>query len=60
MVGLLNGLSEPSNGYFVLEQAPWLDENQQFPITGVKSIMVNAKDVKWVEFMEKTWEKENG
>lgn len=55
--------SEPDKGHFVLEQASWLDEDnkdKQIPITGVKSIMVNAKDVKWVEFMENTWEKENG
>lgn len=55
--------SEPDKGHFVLEQASWLDEDnkdKQIPITGVKSIMVNAKDVKWVEFMENTWEKKNG
>lgn len=55
--------SEPDKGHFVLEQASWLDEDnedKQIPITGVNSIMVNAKDVKWVEFMENTWEKENG
>ena len=53
--------SEPEKGHFVLEQASWLDENnKEIPITGVKSIMINAKDVKWVEFMEKTWEGKNG
>ena len=53
--------SDPEKGHFVLEQASWLDEdNKEIPITGVKSIMVNAKDVKWVEFMEKTWEEKHG
>ena len=52
--------SEPEKGHFVLEQAGWLEGEKEIPLTRVKSIMVNAKDVKWVEFMEKTWEKENG
>ncbi len=52
--------SEPGNGYIVLEQASWLDGEEECPITSVKSIMVNTKDIKWVEFLEKTWEKENG
>jgi hypothetical protein len=52
--------SEPDKGHFVLEQASWLDEDREIPITGVSSIMVNTEDVKWVEFMEKTWEGKNG
>lgn len=52
--------SEPEKGHFVLEQASWLGEDGEIPITGVSSIMVNVKDVKWVEFMEKTQEGKNG
>jgi hypothetical protein len=48
--------SEPEKGHFVLVQASWLDGENQIPITGVESIMVNVRDVKMVEFMEKTWE----
>ncbi len=52
--------SEPEKGHFVLVQASWFAENEQIPTTGVESIMVDVKEVKMVEFMEKTWEKTNG
>jgi hypothetical protein len=53
--------SEPEKGHFVLVQASWLnDENEQIPLTGVESIMVDVREVKMVEFMEKTWEVKNG
>lgn len=52
--------SEPKEGHFVLEQPSWIVNGKDVPITGVKTIMVNVNDVKWVEFMDKTWEKENG
>jgi hypothetical protein len=48
--------SEPEKGHFVLVQASWLTENEQIPITGVESIMVDVKEVRMVEFMEKSWE----
>lgn len=51
--------SEPDKGHFVLVQASWLNDDREVTITGVSSIMVNVKDVKWVEFMEKTWEENN-
>lgn len=58
--------SEPEKGHFVLVQASWLEdetqceEEKQIPLTGVSSIMVDVKEVKMVEFMEKTWEVKNG
>lgn len=58
--------SEPEKGHFVLVQASWLDEEgndkeqKEIPLSGVSSIMVDVKEVKMVEFMEKTWEKING
>ncbi len=45
--------SDPEKGHFVLEQASWLSDEKQIPLTGVSSIMVDVKDVKMVEFMEK-------
>lgn len=48
--------SEPEKGHFVLVQASWLDGKSQIPLTGVESIMVDVREVKMVEFMEKTWE----
>ena len=51
--------SVPDSGHFVLEQAFWLADSEKIPITGVKSILINVKDVRWVEFMEKTWETKN-
>ena len=48
--------SEPENGYFVLEDASWLDGTTNISIEGIDSIMINAKDVKIVEFMKKIWE----
>ncbi len=53
--------SEPTNGHFVIADPSWLEkEGEEKRITGVSSIMINVKDIKWVEFMENTWEKENG
>lgn len=53
--------SEPRRGHFILTHASWLAESDgktvETPITGVESILVNVEDVKWVEFMHKTWEK---
>lgn len=51
--------SEPGKGHFVLVQASWLEEENQIPLTNVESIMVDVKEVKMVEFMEKTWEQSN-
>ncbi len=53
--------SEPTNGHFVLADPSWLEEDgNEKRITGVSNILVDVKDVKWVEFLEKTWEKDNG
>jgi len=52
--------SQPDKGHFVLEQVSWLDGDEETPMTGVDSVLVDVQDVKWVEFMEKTWEQDNG
>ena len=52
--------SEPNAGHFVLAQPSWIVDGEDAPITGVESVIVNVKDVKWVEFMEPVWEAKNG
>lgn len=51
--------SSPSTGHFKLEQVSWLDGEKETPIRGVSSVLVSVKDVKWVEFLDKTWERQN-
>lgn len=54
--------SDPRKGHFVLKQVSWLNDEarnekyRQIPLTGVDSIMIDVREVLWVEFMEKTWE----
>lgn len=49
--------SEAEKGHFVLAQATWLnDDSSETAITGVSKIVIGAKEVRWVEFMEKSWE----
>ncbi|MBW1649789.1 MAG: hypothetical protein JRJ44_03745 [Deltaproteobacteria bacterium] len=46
--------SDPEKGHFIIEQPLWLDDNnKEIEITGVKSILVDVKEVELVEFMEK-------
>lgn len=52
--------SEPGKGHFSLEQASWLVDGKENPIVGVKFMLLQAEDVKWVEFMNTTWENSNG
>jgi hypothetical protein len=53
--------SEPTKGHFVIADPSWVsDEGKELPIIGVKNILINVNDVKWVEFLEKTWEKDYG
>lgn len=49
--------SEPTKGYFVIADPSWLlDNGEEQRITGVKNMLINVNDVKWIEFLEKTWE----
>ena len=53
--------SEPHSGHFLITDASWLDDKGgEIPITGVENLLVDAKDVKWIEFMKKTWEGNHG
>jgi hypothetical protein len=49
--------SDPKEGHFVLERPSWLlaDGTEEL-IGGVSCMLVNVAEVKWVEFIEKTWE----
>ncbi|NQZ53929.1 MAG: hypothetical protein HRT93_06720 [Piscirickettsiaceae bacterium] len=50
--------TEPNKGHFLLAQASWLDEeNIEYPMVGVENILIDATGVKYVQFMEKIWEK---
>ena len=52
--------AEPTQGHFIIADPSWLtDDGQEKRITGVKNILVNVNDVKWIEFLEKTWENNN-
>jgi uncharacterized protein DUF6338 len=52
--------SEPTNGHFLITEPSWLTKNdKECKITGVSNILINVQDVKWVEFLEKTWENNN-
>ncbi|MBQ0760290.1 MAG: hypothetical protein KBT72_11590 [Zhongshania sp.] len=48
--------SNPEKGHFSIEQASWLNDGKETPLTGVKTILIPARDVQMVEFMEKNWE----
>ena len=44
-----------------MEQATWLtNENEELDLTGVDKVLIDARDVKPIEFMKKTWENSNG
>lgn len=49
--------SRTDQGHFLIADPSWLlDNGEEQRITGVKNMLVNINDVKWVEFLEKTWE----
>lgn len=56
--------STPTVGHFLIFRPAWLvyenDNEHEKPINGVETILINVCDVKWVEFLEKTWERNNG
>jgi hypothetical protein len=43
---------DPSKGHFLLGRPQWLVGSNALPIQDVDSILINVKDVKWVEFIE--------
>ena len=53
--------SSPTAGHFMLTQASWLTKKgKEIKIDSVEYILVNVEDVQWVEFLEKTWEENDG
>lgn len=49
--------SDPYKGHFVIVEPSWLcDDGSERKITGVSKIVIKTTDVKWVEFLEKSWE----
>lgn len=51
--------SDYKDGHFLLLTPSWLlPDGSEEPVTGVSSILINVIDVEWVEFMEKSWEKQ--
>lgn len=53
--------SEPVKGHFVIADPSWLlEDGSEARIVGVSNILIDVQEIKWVEFLEKTWEKNNG
>ena len=53
--------SEPTKGHFVIANPSWIHgKKKETIISGVENILIDVNDVKWVEFMKKTWENDNG
>ncbi len=49
--------TDPDKGHFYLMQPSWIREDEtMFDVTGVEGLLVDVKDVKWVEFMHKSQE----
>ncbi len=44
--------SQPDSGHFSMTQAEWLTENDSIELNGVKTILIPAKEVKYIEFMK--------
>ena len=52
--------SEPTKGHFVIADPSWIDgPDGEQKIQGVTNILIDVNEVKWVEFMESTWEKQD-
>lgn len=46
--------SDPTNGHFLIRDPSWIDKDgKEVKITGVNNILIDVKDVKWIEFLEK-------
>ncbi len=52
--------SRDDSGHFLIEDPSWLDDGKEIPILRVKKILVQAKDVRWVEIMASNEEVNNG
>ena len=53
--------SEPTKGHFSITDPSWISKDgEEKRIIGVNNILVDVKDVRWVEFLEKPPENKNG
>lgn len=50
--------SDPKNGYYVIKNPSWLDGTDKKNI-GIEKILLNVKDIRWVEFMNERLEEKN-
>lgn len=45
--------SEPDKGHFFMVQPAWLtDAGEQSLLSGIEGLLINTKDVKWIEFIQ--------
>lgn len=51
--------SDPTSGHFLITDPSWLDGEKEILIERVDNILVNVTDIKWVEFIKNTWDKNN-
>lgn len=47
--------SNPDKGYFSIQQASWLTDEDEISLTEVDTILIPVSEVKMVEFLKKTW-----
>ena len=47
--------SASDRGHFLMKDASWLLDKEQLPVKGVSGILIAAKEVEFVEFMDETW-----
>ena len=53
--------SEPTKGHFSIADPSWINKDgKEERITGVSNILINVKDIKWVEFLEEPKENQDG
>lgn len=52
--------TDPKNGHFVIEQASWLEEDNEIELEEVNQVLIDTSQVELVEFMEKSWENKDG
>lgn len=53
--------SEPTKGHFSIADPSWIGKDgEEKRMIGINSILIDVKDVKWVEFLEELEESQNG
>ncbi len=53
--------SEPTKGHFSIVDPSWINkEGKEERITGVSNILIDVKNIKWVEFLEEPKDNQNG